>query len=416
MRVTDVRTILVTAPWKGDPFWALDEGRADQEFWRTAALIEVRTDEGITGLGETVMGYFAGETVPPVVEYYAHLLSDPGNRLDPTQPERCFDELYQRSLWWGRVGMALSVLSGIEMALWDVAGKAAGKPVHALLGGAVHERLPLYASGGTGGWPVQKTVDQATRYVGLGFRGLKIGTGMTDRPGLRPTTVTPAPYGYWYAGATAARVADEREKFRALREAVGPDIELATDGHAVQVRNPWGRRDALAVAQAIEEFDLLFYEEPLRYDDPDGYAELRRQTRVPIAGGECLTGVAEFNDWFARGALDIAQPDATHVGGIGPCLAVAKAAAAHQAGLIVHTGAAIGPGLMANLHVAFASPNARFVEYALAPDNVREEMLAEPVRITDGFASLPTAPGLGVELRPEFIEKYPFQPGIHEYA
>ena len=131
MRVTDVRTILVTAPWKGDPFWALDEGRADQEFWRTAALIEVRTDEGITGLGETVMGYFAGETVPPVVEYYAHLLSDPANRLDPTQPERCFDELYQRSLWWGRVGMALSVLSGIEMALWDVAGKApASRSMH----------------------------------------------------------------------------------------------------------------------------------------------------------------------------------------------------------------------------------------------------------------------------------------------
>ena len=411
MKVTDVRTILVTAPWKGDPFWVPDE-----EFWRTAALIEVTADDGTTGLGETVMGYFCAEVVPPLVDYYRRLLVDPANRLDPTQPERCFDELYQRSLWWGRTGLAVSVLSGIEMALWDLTGKVARKPVHELLGGAVHERLPLYASGGTGGWPVQKTVDQARRYVDLGFRGLKIGTGMTDRPGAYQTTVTPAPYGHWYPGQTAPRVTDEREKFRALRAAVGPDIELATDSHAVQVRGPWSRRHALEIAQAIEEFDLLFYEEPLRYDDPDGYAELRRQTRVPIAGGECLTGIAEFRDWLDRGALDIVQPDATHVGGIGPCLAVAKAAATRHAGLIVHTGAAIGPGLMANLHVAFASPNARFVEYALAPDNVREEMLAEPVRVTDGFTRLPEAPGLGVTLRPDFVDKYPFRPGIYEYA
>ncbi len=416
MKVTDVRTVLVTAPWKGDPFWALDEGHADQEFWRTAALIEVHTDAGVTGLGETIMGYFAGEVVPPIVDYYRRLLVDPPLRLDPTQPERCFDELYQRSLWWGRVGLALSVLSGIEMALWDVAGKVAGKPVHALLGGAVHNRLPLYASGGTGGWPVQKTVDQAARYIDLGFKGFKLGTGMTDRPGAYATTVQPAPYGYWNAATAAQRVADERAKFAALRKAVGPDIEIATDSHAVQIRGPWGRRDALAIAQAIEEFDLLFYEEPLRYNDPDGYAELRRQTRIPIAGGESLTGVGEFQDWLDRGALDIVQPDATHVGGVGPCLAVAKAAAQRHAEIIVHTGAAVGPGLMANLHVAFASPNARFVEYALAPDNVRAEMLAEPVQVTDGFARLPEAPGLGVELRPDFVEKYPFKPGIVEYA
>ena len=239
---------------------------------------------------------------------------------------------------------------------------------------------------------------------------------MDGRPGTYSTTITPPPYGLWHATQTAQRVADEHEKFRALREAVGPEIELATDSHAVQVRGPWGRRDALALARAIEEFDLLFYEEPLRYDDPDGYAELRRQTRIPIAGGESLTGVGEFQDWFRRGALDIAQPDATHVGGIGPCLRVAQAAADHHAGLIVHTGAAIGPGLMANLHVAFASANARFVEYAVAPDNVRAEMLAEPVRLDDGFVRLPTAPGLGVELRPDFVERHPFRPGLYEYA
>ena len=200
MRVTDVRTILVTAPWRGDPFWVPGE-----DFWRTAALIEVETDEGITGLGETIMGYFNADVVPPLVDYYRRLLVDPALRLDPMNPERCYDELYQRSLWWGRVGLAVSVLSGIEMALWDLAGKALGKPVHALLGGAVHDRLPLYASGGTGAWPVAQTVAQAERYVSLGFRGLKIGTGMTGRPGGYTTTVTPPPYGTWYARRHSAR-------------------------------------------------------------------------------------------------------------------------------------------------------------------------------------------------------------------
>ena len=409
MKVTDLKTILITAPWTGDPFWV-----QGTEFVRTAALIRVETDEGLDGLGETVMGYFCPEVVPPLVDYYRSLLVD--LRLDPLQPERVYDELYQRSLWWGRVGLAVSVLSGVEMALWDLAGKAASKPVHALLGGAAHARLPLYASGGTGTWPVEKTVEQAQLYIGLGFRALKLGTGFTDRPGGLWTGNVPPPYGTWHAGTTGDRIEDERAKFAGLRATLGQGVELAIDGHAVQVREPWSRRTALDLARAIEEFDLLFYEEPLRYDDPAGYAELRRLTRVPIAGGECLTGEAEFAQWLQMGALDYVQPDATHVGGVGPCRRVAAMAEEHHAGPIVHTGGAVGPGFMANLHVAFTSPNARYVEYALAPNNIREELLIDPPRLVDGMLEARTAPGLGVTLLPETIAAYPFRPGNIEYA
>src|SRR5206468_3899493 len=149
-------------------------------------------------------------------------------------------------------------------------------PVHALLGGAVHARLPAYASGGTGSWPVEQTVEQAQRYVDLGFTGIKIGTGMLGTPSARSMATVPPPYGVWYAATTADRIADERAKFAALRRVLGPGIELATDGHAVQIRGPWNRADALGIAHALEEFELLFYEEPLRYDDPEGYAELRQ--------------------------------------------------------------------------------------------------------------------------------------------
>ena len=249
-----------------------------------------RPTRGSVGVGETIMGYFLPDSVPPLVDYYGNLLVELG--LDPSQPEACFRELYQRSLWWGRVGLGLSVLSGIEMALWDIAGKAAGRPVHELIGGPAHDRLPLYASGGTGAWPLERTVDQARRYASLGFRGLKIGTGLRgpagrvhDGPGNAAVRhVVRRQHGRRGSPTSAA-------KFGALREALGPDIELATDCHAVQVREPWSRRTALDLARALEPFDLLFMEEPLRYDDPAG---LRRAaaalTRVPIAGGECLTG------------------------------------------------------------------------------------------------------------------------------
>jgi L-alanine-DL-glutamate epimerase-like enolase superfamily enzyme len=417
MRVTDVRTVLLTSAWKGDPAWVAAENfLVEGEFRRSSALVVVDTDEGVSGVGETVMGYFLPEVVSPLVDFFRSILVDARLGLDPLEPRRCFDELTQRSLWWGRVGVAMSVLSGVEMALWDICGKVAGKPVHALLGGAAHSRLLAYASGGTAAWPAEAAVTQARRYMEAGYRAVKLGTGFEGRPGGVATGSVPPPYGTWYARSTAERIADERDKWSALREAFGPGIELATDSHAVQVREPWSRKTALAIAKSIEEFDLLFYEEPLRYDDPEGYAELRRRTRIPIAGGECLTGVDEFRQWLDLDALDAVQPDASHVGGIGTTLRIAQLADAREVGLLVHTGGAIGPGWMANLHVAFASPNARAVEVALAPANVRAELLAEPLTLEDGYLLPPTAPGLGVVLPDDLLERYPFQPGSNEVA
>jgi galactonate dehydratase len=139
-------------------------------------------------------------------------------------------------------------------------------------------------------------------------------------------------------------------------------------------------------------------------------------TRVPIAGGECLTGIDEFGRYLDAGALDYVQPDATHVGGIGVTRDVARLADARHVGLIVHTGGAVGPGFMANLHVAFASPNARFVECALAPDNIRKQLLTEELAMVDGFMARPTAPGLGITLDPAFVAAHPYRPGSLEYA
>ncbi len=419
MRVTDVRTLLLTAPWTGDPAWTTDGNAAfttEGEFRRSSAIVVVDTDDGIVGIGETVMGYFCAEAVPPIVEAFTAPLLDRSLGLDPRFPARCFDELAQRSLWWARTGLGLSVLSAVDIALWDIAGQAAGLPIHALLGGAAHGRLLAYASGGTGNWPVEATVEQARRYVDRGFRALKLGTGFSGRPGTLARGSVPPPYGTWHAPTTALRIRDEQDKFSALRSAFGSGIELAVDSHAVQVREPWSRRTALDLAHAMEPFDLMFYEEPLRYDDAEGYAELRRSTRIPIAGGECLTGVEEFRDWINAGALDLAQPDVAHVGGITVGHRVARFAEINKVGLLVHTGASIGPGWMANLHLAFASSNARAVEVALAPDNVRAHLLQEPLTLHDGDLLPPTAPGLGVKLPPDLLERFPYRSGQGEVA
>jgi L-alanine-DL-glutamate epimerase-like enolase superfamily enzyme len=396
LRFADIRVHLLTAPWKGDPHWI-------EDFYRSSALIEVVASDGTSGLGETAMGYFCPELVLPLVAYYRELALR--SNLDPMQPRSVFAELFQSSLWWGRTGVAVSVLSGIEMALWDLTGKAQGRSVVDLLGGAVHESLPLYASGALASWPVDNAVAQVATYVEMGFRAVKLSTGYRDRPASAG----------WHASSSAERAADERAKLGAIRRRLGDGLEIAIDSHAVQVREPWSVATAAAISHAVEDFDPLFYEEPLRYDDPGGYARLRTMTRVPIAGGECLVG-SEFPGWLDAEALDYVQPDAGHCGGIGPCFEVAELARFRHAGLIVHTGASIGPAFMANLHVAFASQNARIVEYTLAPDNIRRKVLAEPVTMESGAVKVPTAPGLGLQFSPGLLEQFPFRPGAVEYS
>ena len=311
MKVTGVRTVLVTAPWTGDPFWLPGE-----MFERTAALVVVDTDEGLSGVGETIMGYFCAEVVTPLDRLLRRLLSTLD--LDPT-PAR------------GHVSRAVPALALVGP------GRSSGCPCC---------RGSRWRSGTS---PARRPVDPVTSSsVGRPTIGCRCTRRAAPEPGRssRPSRRRSATPRWAFAGSRsgrasrAGRAASRRRRARHRTERgtrgappsesptsarssgrcgrrSGPDIELATDCHAVQVREPWSRKTALDLARALEPFDLLFMEEPLRYDDPEGYAELRRATRVPIAGGECLTGVDEFRRYLDLDALDYVQPDATHVGGIG---------------------------------------------------------------------------------------------------
>src|SRR5664279_2494888 len=167
MKITDVRCILLTGPCTNDRYLKEARGR------RSAAFIEIHTDTELMGLGETYAGYFCPEAVPAIVDFFRPILI--GQTVDDI-PE-LWARMYQCGNFWCRVGLGVTVLNGIEAALWDLKGKLLGQPVHALLGGCKHPRLPAYATGGPSNYPQDRLAKKIDHYFSLGFRGLKVGVG-----------------------------------------------------------------------------------------------------------------------------------------------------------------------------------------------------------------------------------------------
>ena len=165
MRITDVESVLFTALWGDDP--------AFPRVPHSAAFVRVHTDEGLVGIGEPLLGYFIADAVPPLVDFFRPLLVG----RDPAAIKALWREMYAAAVFWGRAGAGLSVIGGIEMALWDLRGKALGVPVVDLLGGKAREQVPLYASGGPSLWPPERTVEKVLFYRDRGYRAAKVSTG-----------------------------------------------------------------------------------------------------------------------------------------------------------------------------------------------------------------------------------------------
>ncbi len=394
MKITDVRTTLLTGPCTNDPF--LREARK----LRSAAFIEVLTDGGLIGLGETYAGYFCPEAVPAIVDFFRPILI--GQPVDDI-PE-LWRRMYHCGNFWCRVGLGTIVLNGIEAALWDLKGKQLGRPVHALLGGSKHARLPAYATGGPSNYPKARLAQKMDHYCALGFRGIKVGAGSFS------------PQDGWRMPLEAKEAADfEADKVAFMRTHAGADAWLMMDAH--MGNNPvatWTLDTATAVAKALEPFNLVFLEEPLHYTDPWGYAELCRRTTVPIAGGECLTAASEWRVFAEQDSFDIGQPDASFTGGLGEFMTVAQMMADRGRQVATHAWGA-GGSLMQNLHVGFAAANTRILE--IAPDyaGLHSEVIDGGLVMKDGYVLPPDRPGLGIVLTEETRRRYPFKPGSGEF-
>jgi L-alanine-DL-glutamate epimerase-like enolase superfamily enzyme len=393
MKITGVTTTLLTGPSTNDRF--LREARR----LRSAAFIEIHTDAGVTGIGETYAGYFCPEAIPPIVDFFAPILIGADAPVD-----ELWRRMYHCGNFWCRVGLGASVINGIEAALWDLQGKLAGKPVYELLGGCKHDRLPAYATGGPSNYPLDRLAEKADYYYSLGFRGFKVATGSYS------------PAEGWYTSTTPDEAANfEGAKIDFLRRHCGPDIRIMLDGHmGNSVGATWTLDVAAAACRALEPYGLFFFEEPLPYTDPWGYSELCRRTSVPIAGGECLTAMYEWRVFAEQNAFDIGQPDASYTGGLGEFLRVADML--HQRGRQVATHAwGAGGSLMQNIHCGFAAPNTCILE--VAPDfaGLHSDILDGSFVMRDGFVLPPDRPGLGIVLNDEIKARYPFQPGSGEF-
>ncbi len=394
MRITDVRTILLTGPCTNDPFLTQCRKR------RSAAFIEIQTDAGLTGLGETYGGYFCPELIPPAVELYKPILIG----KDVENIEQLWNWMYRCENFWGRVGLGPIVLSGIEAALWDLKGKATGLPVWQLLGGRKHDSLDCYATGGPSNYPKDELARKIDFYLSLGFRGFKLGAGEFTVEGGAYVPLTPA---------AAAEL--EADKLAFVRKHVGKDVKVMLDGHMGNSRaDTWELATAQAVCQAIEPYDPLFFEEPLHYTNPWGYSELCRTSRIPIAGGECLTGMYEWRTFVERGCFDVGQPDASFTGGLGPFMKVAAMMESRGRKIATHAWGA-GGSLMQNIHCGFAASNTLILEIAPAFGPLHSEVVGDSFVMRDGRIFPPNKPGLGIELTEQTRRKYPFVGGSGEF-
>jgi L-alanine-DL-glutamate epimerase-like enolase superfamily enzyme len=353
-----------------------------------AAILRIETEDGTVGWGE-------GKNAAGSAGDYAalvHLLNHEfGPRLigrDASQITAIWEDLYNGSRAraaatrghplpeLARRGLTIAAISAVDIALWDIRGKALDQPVWALLGGRSVDRLPAYASGG---WADAAGIgSQLQSYVDAGgFRAVKMRVGsMDDRPHV-----------------SAARV-------RAARKALGPDVELMVDAHGT-----YTVAEAKRFAAMVEDCDLAWFEEPISADDRLGLAEFRASTMIPVAVGESECTRFDFAALVAARAADILQPDPAFCGGITEAMRIAALASSFNLRLAPHLWAG-APCFFAGLHVIAAAPAGYVVEFSLGANPMIHNLSRAPVEVRDGTIAVPDAPGLGLDMDTEMIARY----------
>jgi L-alanine-DL-glutamate epimerase-like enolase superfamily enzyme len=339
------------------------------------ALIAVHTDAGITGFGSV---FTDGRLAQAGLKVLEPLLIGE-NALEP---ERVAEKLHQNTFWMGRGGTLTHTISGIDIALWDILGKATGLPVGQLLGGIHRRKVKPYCS------LLMEEPDRmkevVTEYHAKGFRAFKIGWG---------------PFG------RAMDTKLDEAIVRAAREGIGPGSKLFVDAGASDAWWPHGLKWAMRTAEMLKDFDVGWFEEALKPDAIDDYCHLRRVSPVPIAGGEVLTRRQSFLPWLQRGAFDIVQPDVTKVGGIAEQRRIVQLA--HEFGVkYIGHGWNTALGVAADLQMASAFIDADLVEFIGGSPYV-DGILAEPFTLdSDGNLTIPDKPGLGVEIDRDKLARY----------
>ncbi|MBV8738615.1 MAG: mandelate racemase/muconate lactonizing enzyme family protein [Alphaproteobacteria bacterium] len=385
MKIVDIRTIPLS--YRCDPPYGSAGG---MQAARGGLLIEVETDDGITGIGEAGVG---GGSTRHVIE---HQLRPMLIGEDPLLIEGLWQKMFARTRQFGRRGIAINAISGVDIALWDIAGKIAKLPVYRLLG-ACRDRVEAYASGGfyQEGKSVEDLAAEAEGYRARGFSGMKM------KIGRNPSTQTHLRHLAGNAQLCEVEPEEDIARVAAVRKALGPKAKLMVD-----VNCAWSPAMAIEIGCALEPFKLYWIEEPVATDDIDGSARVAAALATPIAGYETEIGLYGFRELITRGAVDIVQPDIAWSGGFSECRRIAALAQAHHLMVAPHAFAS-AVTLVASLHFAASIPNGLVLEFDQNPNGLRDELLKEPIRIDgNGMIRLPERPGLGIELDRAAIDRY----------
>lgn len=359
-----------------------------------AIIVEVKTDDGLTGYGEVHPGYgytrgacFGAKAIVEQ-ELAPDLIGE-----DPTRPEYLWEKMYngpraELSLTYGhscprlgRRGVTVCAMSGIDMALWDIFAKSLSVPIYKLLGGGYRVKIPAYASGGH--QKKERAGEEALSYIRQGFKAMKMRVGGMEAPAVVEGSIA---------------------RIKAVREAIGPDIPLMLDAHG-----SLNESQAIRLAQEALEYNIAWFEEPVSSDNWDGMARVRQATAIPIATGENDFTQFDFRDIIAKRAADILQPDLAVVGGFTAARRVAALTQAADLQCVPHVwGSAIL--FAASLHLAAAIPNCSIFEFRQGTCALFTDLLSEPFTIdADGCVAVPEGPGLGVDLDLEEAQrKFPF--------
>jgi D-galactarolactone cycloisomerase len=369
MRITDVRSAGLR---HGTPAGGWSNEIQPEDCVHT--LVVVFTDEGIIGWGSAF-------TNDALVRSALAVLQPLFANENPLEPERVSEKLHANTFWLGRGGSITHTISGLDIAMWDILGKATGQPVGRLLGGRHRERVRPYASLLMCDPP--ELADHLAAVRAQGFRAFKIGWG---------------PFGRRNAALDEAIV-------RAAREAVGPDVLLMVDAGASDAFWPQTYKWAARTADMLAEYGVRWFEEALPPDNLHDHVLLRKRSPVPIAGGEVLTRRQSFVPWLQRRALDIVQPDVTKVGGLSEARRIAWMAEDYGVQYIPH-GWNTALGLAADLHLASACQHTDLVEYLTGSPFI-DDLVATPwVLDADGMLRVPDGAGLGISLDLDAVEKH----------
>jgi L-alanine-DL-glutamate epimerase-like enolase superfamily enzyme len=372
VRITDVEAIVLRQP-------VINEGIADGS--QDDLLVRVHTDEGLVGIGEVDS---APEIVQAVIHAHSsHLIAlslrDALVGEDPTDVERLWQKMYRASIFYGRRGVAIHAMSGIDIALWDIRGQALGKPISELIGKPIHHRIRAYASR-LMPETESETGDAVAELRGQGFTAIKLGWGPLGKDPKHDVRL-----------ASAAR------------EAAGDHVQILIDAGLGYGRDA---KTAIAVARELEALGVFWLEEPFEPDEYEAYAELADAVGIRIAAGEQDVTFWGFRELADRGHVDVLQPDVTRSGGITETMRIVNFARERGIDCVLHAWKS-GIIKAASLHIDAVMSAPIFQEYCVAQTPINQELTIEKLPIdAEGFVAVPRSPGLGVTLDERVVKRY----------